>query len=58
MPVTWDELQKALEDKDTDGLYFEPEEALLRLKEVGDLFAPVLSLKQRIPGGALARAPL
>jgi bifunctional non-homologous end joining protein LigD len=45
MPVTWDELKK----KQIDHLYFEPEEALKRLKEVGDLFAPVLRLKQKLP---------
>jgi bifunctional non-homologous end joining protein LigD len=30
-------------------LYFEPEAALTRLNEIGDLFAPVLKLKQRLP---------
>src|ERR1043166_1880066 len=42
MPVKWSELEKAK----IDALSFEPAEALQRLKKVGDLFAPVLKLKQ------------
>ena len=49
VPVSWEELEKALADKDSSGLYFQPEPALERLKRVGDLFAPVLKLKQRLP---------
>ena len=32
-----------------EALSFEPAEALKRLKKVGDLFAPVLTLKQKLP---------
>ncbi len=49
LPVAWDELQRALDTRKTDGLYFEPEPALKRLSEKGDLFAPVLELKQSLP---------
>jgi bifunctional non-homologous end joining protein LigD len=49
MPVTWDELSKALKRRDTSALYFEPEAALERLQKRGDLFAPVLKLKQKLP---------
>jgi len=49
VPVSWEELEKALADKDSSSLYFQPEPALERLKRVGDLFAPVLKLKQRLP---------
>jgi len=49
MPVAWAELEKALAAKNAGGLNFEAEEAIARLKEKGDLFAPVLKLKQRIP---------
>ncbi len=49
MPVTWDELATALRSRKTDELYFEPEPALRRLAEIGDLFAPVLTLKQSLP---------
>jgi bifunctional non-homologous end joining protein LigD len=48
-PVSWEELEKALADKESAGLYFQPEAALERLKRVGDLFAPLLKLKQRLP---------
>jgi bifunctional non-homologous end joining protein LigD len=49
LPVCWDELRKALERHDADALLFEPEAALKRLEQTGDLFAPVLSLKQSLP---------
>ncbi|HZE13956.1 MAG TPA: non-homologous end-joining DNA ligase, partial [Chthoniobacterales bacterium] len=45
MPVKWNELEKA----NADALYFEPDEALKRLQKIGDLFAPVLKLKQKLP---------
>jgi bifunctional non-homologous end joining protein LigD len=45
MPVEWEELKK----NRIDDLYFEPGEALKRLKKVGDFFAPVLTLKQKLP---------
>ena len=43
MPVTWDEVE------DGGALEFEPEEAVARLKKVGDLFAPVLRVRQKLP---------
>lgn len=46
MPVTWDELRRL---KDPMKLFFTPEAALRRLKKVGDLFEPVLKLKQKLP---------
>jgi bifunctional non-homologous end joining protein LigD len=49
MPVTWKELSTAIKKADADRLYFEPAEALRRVSKSGDLFAPVLTLKQRIP---------
>jgi bifunctional non-homologous end joining protein LigD len=45
MPVTWAELKKT----DARKLSFTPAAALKRLKKLGDLFAPVLKLKQRLP---------
>jgi bifunctional non-homologous end joining protein LigD len=51
MAVTWEELDAALEEENSDRFYFEPEEALKRVEEIGDLFAPVLTLKQKIPAG-------
>jgi bifunctional non-homologous end joining protein LigD len=49
MPVEWDELRHALRSKDTAGLEFSPEAALERAAKLGDLFAPVLAMKQTLP---------
>lgn len=49
LPFTWEEMEKACRKKDADALYFEAEEALDRMEEVGDLFEPVLKLKQKLP---------
>lgn len=49
MPFTWDELERACRKQDASMLYFEPEEALERVEKLGDLFEPVLKLKQKIP---------
>ncbi len=43
MPVTWEEVERA---KD---LYWEPDKALHRLGKAGDLFAPLLKMKQKLP---------
>jgi bifunctional non-homologous end joining protein LigD len=42
MPVTWEEVKRGRP------FTFAPEEAVERLKKVGDLFAPVLKLKQKL----------
>lgn len=57
VPVEWDELSKALKMKNKDALCFSPEEALQRLPRVGDLFKPVLQLKQDLPPEAARQAP-
>ena len=49
MPVHWKELTKALKKSDAALLDFESEKALQRLKRVGDLFAPLRKLKQKLP---------
>jgi bifunctional non-homologous end joining protein LigD len=49
MPVTWNELKRAIGKKDESLLYFGPEAALKRAKKRGDLFAEVLTLQQRLP---------
>ena len=56
MPVSWDELQEAQKAGTIDSLFFTPSEALKRIAKQGDLFAPVLKLKQRLPRGVLAAA--
>jgi bifunctional non-homologous end joining protein LigD len=57
LPVGWDELERALKSRKGDALFFEPEAALTRLSEVGDLFAPVLQLKQSLPASVKAASP-
>jgi bifunctional non-homologous end joining protein LigD len=49
MPVTWTELARAKKAGKTDSLFFPPAEALKRVEKQGDLFAPVLTLKQKLP---------
>lgn len=49
LPVTWKELSAALDRRDPAALVFEAKQAIARVAAKGDLFAPVLSLKQRLP---------
>jgi bifunctional non-homologous end joining protein LigD len=46
-PVSWDEVE-ASADGDLE-LRFEADEVLERVEEQGDLFAPVLTVEQRLP---------
>jgi bifunctional non-homologous end joining protein LigD len=48
-PVTWEEVERALKKKDASVLVFEAKQVLTRVEKTGDLFAPVLELKQRLP---------
>jgi bifunctional non-homologous end joining protein LigD len=48
-PVTWDEIERAANAQRDDMLVFEPRTALERLERLGDLFRPVLELRQRLP---------
>jgi bifunctional non-homologous end joining protein LigD len=48
-PVTWDEVERAVERDDAGSLVFEAGDVLKRIDEHGDLFAPVLELKQKLP---------
>lgn len=48
-PVTWEEIVSALKKKNARQLVFEAEDVLKRVKKHGDLFAPVLTLKQKLP---------
>ena len=50
LPVTWEELRRIEKGGDTEQLYFEADTALKRIERTGDLFAPVLQLKQNLPG--------
>ncbi len=49
LPVEWDELWAAIENKDVDALFFTPEQAIDRAERLGDLFKPVLKQVQRLP---------
>jgi bifunctional non-homologous end joining protein LigD len=48
-PVTWDEVSDCLEAGDPGLLVFDTEQVLGRVEELGDLFAPVLSVRQTLP---------
>ncbi len=48
-PVTWDEVEQALKKKDAKLLVFESKQTLERVEKMGDLFAPLLSLQQKLP---------
>jgi bifunctional non-homologous end joining protein LigD len=48
-PVSWEEVEGALESDDAASLTFEAGEVLERIEDRGDLFAPVLKLEQKLP---------
>lgn len=48
-PVTWKEVENCLKKADPELLVFTSDEALTRVDKMGDLFAPVLKLKQKLP---------
>ena len=45
-PVRWEEVEQAVAAQDASLLVFEMDDVLRRVREQGDLFAPVLSLEQ------------
>ena len=54
-PVTWEEVERCLKKKDASLLVFEAAQTLQRVEKLGDLFAPVLKLKQKLPKLAEAK---
>src|ERR1700731_3024567 len=48
-PVTWDEVANCLKKKKAELLKFRCEKTVERVKKMGDLFAPVEKLKQKLP---------
>jgi bifunctional non-homologous end joining protein LigD len=52
-PVSWEEIESASKRKKSAPLTFEADMALKRVEKLGDLFAPVLTMKQKLP--ALSR---
>jgi bifunctional non-homologous end joining protein LigD len=48
-PLRWDEVEAVGGGGDPEALVFQADQALERLEELGDPFAPVLELEQRLP---------
>jgi len=48
-PVTWEEVEACAKNGSAGGLTFDSEAAVRRVEESGDLFAPLLELKQELP---------
>jgi bifunctional non-homologous end joining protein LigD len=48
-PVSWEEVERTAKKEDPSLLVFESEQTLKRAQEMGDLFEPVLKLKQKLP---------
>ena len=48
-PLTWPELKRLARRGDPKAFRFSPDDVLRRVKRQGDLFAPVLTLKQKLP---------
>jgi bifunctional non-homologous end joining protein LigD len=48
-PLLWEEVEALLKKKDPERVRFTPEQVLARVEKHGDLFAPVLKLKQKLP---------
>jgi bifunctional non-homologous end joining protein LigD len=52
-PLTWEEVDRCWEKKDAGMLVFETADVLERVEKLGDLFEPVLKLKQHLPKALL-----
>jgi bifunctional non-homologous end joining protein LigD len=48
-PVRWSEVEKVARTRDGSSLVFEAGAVLARVERLGDLFEPVLALRQRLP---------
>lgn len=48
-PVTWQEVESCLKKGDPNLLVFTSDDTLKRVEKMGDLFEPVLKLKQKLP---------
>jgi bifunctional non-homologous end joining protein LigD len=57
-PVAWEEIEDAVRRKTAGRLVFESADVLKRISKLGDLFLPVLELKQRLPDTGLLPAKL
>lgn len=48
-PVTWEEVERTHKKKDAGFLVFEASKTVARFEKMGDLFEPLLELKQKLP---------
>lgn len=48
-PVSWQEVETCFKKSDAKTLVFTSAQVLTRVEKIGDLFAPVLELKQKLP---------
>ena len=56
-PLEWSEVERCLKKTDASLVFFEAGEALKRVEKLGDLFAPVLTLKQDLKQALKAFSP-
>jgi bifunctional non-homologous end joining protein LigD len=56
-PVTWKEVEACLKKGDPESLRFTSDQVLKRVEKMGDLFEPVLELKQSLPQIDALREP-
>jgi bifunctional non-homologous end joining protein LigD len=50
-PLAWQEVESLASEGDREAVRFEAEDVLARVRRHGDLFAPVLELRQELPSG-------
>ncbi len=48
-PIMWAEVERATKKKEAGLLVLEAAQTIMRVEKMGDLFAPLLTLKQRLP---------
>ena len=48
-PVAWEEVERTFKKKDASLLVFEAADVIKRFEKMGDLHAPVLEIKQKLP---------
>jgi bifunctional non-homologous end joining protein LigD len=48
-PLSWDEVEQATEHRDPERLVFDWAAVLERVERLGDLFEPVIKLRQKLP---------
>jgi DNA primase len=57
-PITWDEVQEAVDAGDPQRLVFEMNLVIERVVELGDLFEPVLSDRQQLGAQLRGSSPV